>query len=78
MIRPVAALLLVSLATHAETCRFTGTTGCNGRLAVWADTTQVDDLLTLDVTVEFTIHAWMTDYRYLGQECESAPMWDPL
>lgn len=45
MIRPVAALLLVSLATHAETCRFTGTTGYDGRLAVRADTTQVDDLL---------------------------------
>lgn len=68
MIRPVAALLLVSLAAHAETCRFTGATGYDGRLAVRADTTQVDDLLTLDVTVEFTIHAWMTDYRYLGQE----------
>ncbi|MGI4940608.1 MAG: hypothetical protein ACRYHQ_08605 [Janthinobacterium lividum] len=28
----------------------------------------MDDLLTLDITVEFTIHAWMTDDRYLGQE----------
>ena len=68
MIRTVASLLLVSLSAHAETCRFSGTTSHNGRLAVRADTTQVDDLLTLDITVEFTIHAWMTDYRYLSQE----------
>ena len=68
MIRLVAALLPVSLSTHAETCRSTGTTSYDGRLAVQADATRVDDLLTLDITVEFTVHAWMTDCRYLGQE----------
>lgn len=68
MIRLVAAFLLVSLSTHAETCRFSGTTSYDGRLAVRANTTQADGILTLDVTIEFTVHAWMTDYRYLGQE----------
>ena len=68
MIRLVTALLLMSSATHAETCRYTGTTSYDGRLAVTADATQLDGLLTLDVTVEFTVHAWMIDYRYLGQE----------
>ena len=68
MIRLLAALLLVSLAAHAETCRFNGTTSYDGRLAVRSDATRVDDLLTLDVTIEFTVHAWMTDYHYLGQE----------
>ena len=56
------------LAARAETCRFSGTTSYDGRVAVRTETTRVDDLLTLDVTVEFTVHAWMTDYRYLGQE----------
>ena len=68
MIRLVAALLLMAPVAHAETCRFAGTTSYDGRLAVRAETTQVDDILTLDVTVEFAAHAWMTDYRYLGQE----------
>ncbi len=59
--------LLPGLA-HAETCRFSGTTSQDGHLAAQATTTQADGLTTVDVTVEFTIHAWMTDYRYLGQE----------
>lgn len=62
------SLTVMSLAVRAETCRFTGTTSQDGRLAVRADAAQLDGLLTLDVTVEFAIHAWMTDYRYLGQE----------
>lgn len=72
MIRPmihlVVLLMLTPLAARAETCRFTGTTSYDGRLAVRTGAAQVDGLLTLDVTVEFAVHAWMTDYRYLGQE----------
>lgn len=68
MIRLVSVLLLVSLPAHAETCRHTGATSHDGRLAVRTDTARAGDLLTIDVTVEFTVHAWMTDYRYLGQE----------
>ena len=63
MICLVAAQLLVSLSTHAETCRFIGTTSYDGRLAVQADAAQVNDLLTLDTTVEFSVHAWMPDSR---------------
>jgi hypothetical protein len=68
MIRLVAALLLMAPVAHAETCRFAGTTSYDGRLVARTETTQVDDILTLDVTVEFAAHAWMTDYRYFGQE----------
>ncbi len=78
MIRLVAALPLVSLAAHAKTCCLTGTTSYDGRLAVQFDTTQVDGLLTLDVTVEFTAHAWMTDYRCLGQEITTWSVGDAM
>ena len=58
----------MSLAARAEICRFIGRTSHDGRLSIPADATQVDDLLTIDITIEFTVHAWMTDDRYLGQE----------
>lgn len=72
MIRLLLALLaplaMLPAAARAEVCRFTGTTSHDGRLAVRAGATRAGDLLTIDVTVEFTVRAWMTDYRYLGQE----------
>ena len=67
----LVVLLLAPAAARAESCHFTGTTSQNGHLAVEATTTQADGLTTVDVTLEFTIHAWMTDYRYLGQEITS-------
>ena len=68
MSRLLLALALLPCIARAETCRFTGTTSQNGHLSVQATTTQADGLTTVGVTLEFTIHAWMTDYRYLGQE----------
>ena len=71
--RPVTGLwlgllVLAPAVAGAETCRFAGTTSQNGHLAVQTTTAQAAGLTTVGVTVEFTIHAWMTDYRYLGQE----------
>ena len=68
MSRLLLALALLPCVARAETCRFTGTTSQDGHLSVQATTTQADGLTTVGVTLEFTIHAWMTDYRYLGQE----------
>lgn len=68
MSRLLVALALLPGLARAETCRFTGSTSQDGRLTVQTTTTQADRLTTVGVTVEFTIHAWMTDYRYLGQE----------
>lgn len=72
MPRPALPALLIALVlptlAHAETCRFTGTTSQNGHLAARTETREADGLTTIDVTLDFTIHAWMTDYRYLAQE----------
>ncbi len=66
--RLLLALAILPGLARAETCRFSGVTTQGGRLSVLATTTQADGLTTVDATVEFTIHAWMGDYRYLGQE----------
>lgn len=63
----VLATLFVS-AVHAETCRFAGTASHDGRLAARSEVTQSDGLVTIDVTLDFTVSAWVSDYRYLGQE----------
>ena len=68
MPRLLLAVALLPCIAQAETCRFTGTTTQDGRLSVQATTTQADGVATIAVTLEFTIHAFMTDYRYLGQE----------
>ena len=71
MPRPALPALFLALAltpAHAETCRFTGTTTQDGHLTIQTDAHEANGLTTLDVTLEFTIHAWMVDYRYLAQE----------
>ena len=68
MSRLLLALALIPCLARAETCRFSGTTSHDGHLSVRADTDRTDGLTTVNVTVDFTVHAWMTDYRYLGQE----------
>ena len=71
MTRP-ALLVLVLLglpgAGRAEICRFGGETSQGGRLAVRTETSEAGGRMTVDVRLEFTVHAWMTEYRYLGQE----------
>lgn len=64
----LATLLLGGAPARAETCHFTGTTSHDGHLTAAVTVTQADELTTVDATVSFGIHAWMTDYRYLGQE----------
>ncbi len=68
MIRLVILATLVACAARAETCRFSGTTSHDGRLTARVETVETDGLLTVDVTLEFRISAWVSEYRYLGQE----------
>ena len=68
MSRLLLALALLPCLARAESCRFSGSTSQNGQVSVRADTARTDGLTTVAVTLEFTIHALMTDYRYLGEE----------
>lgn len=64
----LALATVIASAAQAETCRFTGTTSHDGRLTARTEVSQGNDLVTVDVTLEFTVSAWLSDYRYLGQE----------
>lgn len=55
-------------AASAETCRFAGTTTHDGHVTASTDVTETAGLLTINVTVAFTISAWLSDARYLSQE----------
>lgn len=63
-----AVATFVTNAAHAETCRFSGSTSHDGHLAVRIEIAEADGLTTVDVTLEFKVSAWISEYRYLGQE----------
>ena len=65
---PFVVATLLASAAQAETCRFTGSSNHDGHLTARSDVTQSDGLVTVDVTLDFTVSAWVSDYRYLGQE----------
>lgn len=65
---PLALAIFITGAAHAETCRFSGTTSHDGHLAARTEIAAADGLTTVDVTLEFKVSAWVSDYRYLGQE----------
>ncbi len=67
---PCLAILaaLLPAASHAEVCRFTGTTSHDGHLQARVETTEAGGLTTIDATVSFAVSTWMSDFRYLGQE----------
>lgn len=70
MIRPLllALLALAPEAAQAETCRFTGAASHGSIISAQADTTESDGLTTVNVTLNFAIDGWVSDFRYLGQE----------
>ena len=65
---PFVVATLLASAAQAETCRFTGSSNHDGRLTARSEVTQSDGLVTVDVTLDFTVSAWVSEYRYLGQE----------
>lgn len=72
MIRLVAVLLLVSLSIHADACRFTGMTNYDGRLAIQADATQVDDLLLRELQRRLDVPATLNSITH-GYEDADMP-----
>ena len=69
--RPFLAAVLVLLAPalgRAEVCRYAGTTSRGGQVTVRAETSGAGDQLTLDVALDFQIHAWFSDLRVLWEE----------
>lgn len=65
---PLVLANLLAGAAQAETCRFVGTTSHDGHLTARSEVSQANGLTTVDVTLDFMISAWVSDYRYLGQE----------